>query len=415
MKLNTTTMKKYDIFISYSRKDFDEVNAIVEMLKSRIPTLNCWFDITGIESGDEFEDKIITAIDNSSYVLFALSDNSIQSQWAKDEVMYAKNTDTKVIPLVLKGAQLKGWFLFKFGRIDCIDTANSLQIEKLIKNLEDWTGKASVKCSDSNSSVRSSKAYGSSAKGEIKKDNVRASSSNIQTIYGSDGKLEYVGEVKNGKRNGQGTYYYANGCKYEGQWKEDKKHGQGTENYISGNRYEGQYADGQRNGQGTYYFTSGAKYVGQFKYGLYHGQGALYLADGRKYEGQWADDKKHGQGTFFWPDGDKYVGQWENDKRHGQGTYFYKNGCKYEGQWKEGKKHGQGTYYTSIGSKYVGEWKDNKENGVGTFYFHHGDKYVGQYTDGYRHGQGTYYYADGRQEIRTYNNGVLIENPSKKS
>ena len=137
-------MKKYDIFISYSRKDFDEVNAIVEMLKTRIPTLNYWFDITGIESGDEFEDKIIAAIDNSSYVLFALSDNSIQSQWAKDEVMYAKNTDTKVIPLVLKGAQLKGWFLFKFGRIDCIDTTNTLQIEKLIKNLADWTGKEIV-------------------------------------------------------------------------------------------------------------------------------------------------------------------------------------------------------------------------------------------------------------------------------
>ena len=250
-------MKKYDIFISYSRKDFDEVNAIVEMLKSRIPTLNCWFDITGIESGDEFEDKIITAIDNSSYVLFALSDNSIQSQWAKDEVMYAKNTDTKVIPLVLKGAKLKGWFLFKFGRIDCIDTANSLQIEKLIKNLEDWTGKASVKCSDSSSSVRSSKASGSSAKGEIKKDNVRASSSNIQTIYSSDGKVEYVGEVKNNKRHGHGTYHYASGNKYEGQWENNKRHGQGTFYWTNGEKYVGQYENDKRHGQGTYYYADG--------------------------------------------------------------------------------------------------------------------------------------------------------------
>ena len=109
---------KYDIFISYSRKDFEEVNQFVGMLKERIPSLTCWFDITGIESGDEFEDKIITAIDNSAYVLFALSDHSIQSQWTKDEVMYAKNSNKKVIPLLLKGAELKGWFLFKFGRID---------------------------------------------------------------------------------------------------------------------------------------------------------------------------------------------------------------------------------------------------------------------------------------------------------
>ena len=131
---------KYDVFISYARKDFDEVSSFVEMLKERIPRLTYWFDITGIESGDEFEEKIITAIDNSSYVLFALSDNSIQSQWAKDEVMYAKNTDKKVIPLLLKGATLKGWFLFKFGRVDCIDTTNRLQTDKLVRNLCSWKG-----------------------------------------------------------------------------------------------------------------------------------------------------------------------------------------------------------------------------------------------------------------------------------
>ena len=132
---------KHDLFISYSRKDFGVVNDFVKMLKSRIPQLDCWFDITGIESGDEFEDKIISAIDNSSYVIFALSDNSLASDWTKDEVMYAKNTEKKVIPVLLKGAELKGWFLFRFGRIDCIDITNNLQIDKLIKNLSTWTGK----------------------------------------------------------------------------------------------------------------------------------------------------------------------------------------------------------------------------------------------------------------------------------
>jgi hypothetical protein len=132
---------KYDVFISYSRKDFDEVSSILETIRNAIPSLSYWFDINGIESGDEFEDKIISAIDNSSYVLFALSENSIQSQWTKDEVMYAKNTDKKVIPILLKGAQMKGWFLFKFGRIDCIDSTNTLQMEKLLQNLSEWTGK----------------------------------------------------------------------------------------------------------------------------------------------------------------------------------------------------------------------------------------------------------------------------------
>ena len=132
---------KYDVFISYSRKDFDEVSVLIETIRAEIPDLSIWFDITGIESGDEFEEKIISAIDNSSYVLFALSENSIGSKWTKDEVMYARNTDKKVIPVLLKGAQMKGWFLFKFGRVDCIDSTNDLQMEKLLQNLSDWTGK----------------------------------------------------------------------------------------------------------------------------------------------------------------------------------------------------------------------------------------------------------------------------------
>ncbi len=143
---------KYDIFISYSRKDFDEVNAFVEILQKRVEALTYWFDITGIESGDEFEEKIISAINNSSYVLFALSENSIQSKWTKDEVIYAQNIGKKVIPILLKGARLdNGWFLFKFGRIDCIDSTNPIQVEKLVKNLSFWTSQRCLHTPDDTS------------------------------------------------------------------------------------------------------------------------------------------------------------------------------------------------------------------------------------------------------------------------
>lgn len=133
--------KKYDVFISYSRKDFDEVNAFVEMLKQRIPTLNIWFDIDGIESGDEFDEKIIDAIENSFCVIFALSDHSLQSKWTKDEVMYAKNIGIKVIPVLLSGATLKGWFLFKFGRVDYIDLQDEKQMKKILTNISSWLEK----------------------------------------------------------------------------------------------------------------------------------------------------------------------------------------------------------------------------------------------------------------------------------
>ena len=138
--------KKYDVFISYSRKDSDEVKAFVDMLKKRIPTIDVWMDLKGITVADEFDEKIISAIDASSYVIFAVSPNSNSigegsSKWTKKELVYAKNTDKKVIPVLLNGAKLNSWFLFEFGRTDCIDTTDTLQVEKLIENLSFLTNK----------------------------------------------------------------------------------------------------------------------------------------------------------------------------------------------------------------------------------------------------------------------------------
>ena len=113
----------------------------MDRLKNRIPGLNYWLDITGVESADEFDDKIVSAIDNSAYVIFFLSENSIASPYTKDEVTYAKNTDKKVLPVLLPGAKLKGWFLFKFGRVDYIECDNAIHFDKLVKNLATWTGK----------------------------------------------------------------------------------------------------------------------------------------------------------------------------------------------------------------------------------------------------------------------------------
>ena len=131
---------KYDLFVSYSRKDKEKVYLFMDRLKNRIPGLNYWHDVTGVESADEFEDKIVSAIDNSAYVIFFLSENSIASPYTKDEVTYAKNTDKKVLPVLLPDAKLKGWFLFKFGRVDYIECDNAIHFDKLVKNLATWTG-----------------------------------------------------------------------------------------------------------------------------------------------------------------------------------------------------------------------------------------------------------------------------------
>ena len=125
----------------------------------------------------------------------------------------------------------------------------------------------------------------------------------------ADGDNTYVGEFRDGKRNGQGTYTWVNGTKYVGEWKDNKRHGQGTTIFA--------------NGQKTWSYPFGYKYIGEYK-----------------------DDKQHGQGTFIWTDKSKFVGGWKDGKIHGQGTYTYTDGItKYVGEFIDGKEDGQETFY----------------------------------------------------------------------
>ena len=66
-----------------------------------------------------------------------------------------------------------------------------------------------------------------------------------------DSDRKYIGEIKNGKPNGQGTYTFPDGKKYVGKFKDGKEHGKGTYTYPDGVKYEGKFKDGKEQGQGT--------------------------------------------------------------------------------------------------------------------------------------------------------------------
>ena len=110
-----------------------------------------------------------------------------------------------------------------------------------------------------------------------------------------------------------------------------------TKKFPSGAKYVGFLKDGRANGQGTYTNASGQKYVGEFKDGDKHGQGTQTFPGGEKYVGEWKDSAYNGQGTFIWADGGKYVGEFKDGKRHGQGNQTYADGTKDVGEWKDGK------------------------------------------------------------------------------
>ena len=133
-----------------------------------------------------------------------------------------------------------------------------------------------------------------------------------------DTNPKYKGDVENGEPNGLGIFINTNKGKYVGEWKDGKKQGQGTFTYgkgkWEGEKYEGEFKDGYRHGQGTYTWSDGDKYVGEFKDDKPNGQGTYTWSDGRKYEGEFEDGIKHGQGTYTLPNGSKFVGQWRENK-----------------------------------------------------------------------------------------------------
>lgn len=135
--------KKYNIFVSYSRADIDIVRKLVDDIHAKSKA-RCWIDWNGIESGDQFVDVIINAIDKVDTVLFILSDNSMSSEFARREIDYARNTGKKIVPVVVDGGKLRGWFLFFFGSVDYIDIKVPMQYDKLLRNIGDWYG-ANVK------------------------------------------------------------------------------------------------------------------------------------------------------------------------------------------------------------------------------------------------------------------------------
>lgn len=165
----------------------------------------------------------------------------------------------------------------------------------------------------------------------------------------SGNKGHYTGYWLNGQpesENEDGTFIFgADGSKYVGNWK-----------------------NGLRDGYGVHVWGAGSAYAGV------------------KYDGPWKNDKQEGEGgTMTWP-GDpphKLIGTWENDKMEGKGKEFLEDGSVIEGIWEDGCLV-EGTYFGKTGVKiYDGAWANGKRNGYGLEYDVNGNViHDGQWKDG---------------------------------
>lgn len=127
------------IFISYSRRDIDFARHFVEEV-TNATGIAPWIDLKGIETGAQFTDVIVGAIDSCSVFIFLISKDSLDSMWVKKEVLYAKDCEKRIFPVIIDKTSPSGWFRFEFGRIDCIAYNVPEQRSKLFANLSESLG-----------------------------------------------------------------------------------------------------------------------------------------------------------------------------------------------------------------------------------------------------------------------------------
>lgn len=119
----------FDIFISYSRKDYvnehgevisnSPVKSIIDFLDKE--GISYWFDKDGIYSGREFVEVIANAIVNSKMMIFVSSNNSNNSLYTTGEIFEAIENKKLIIPVRIDDTQYNAKFKLLIRPLDYID------------------------------------------------------------------------------------------------------------------------------------------------------------------------------------------------------------------------------------------------------------------------------------------------------
>ncbi|CAI2360649.1 unnamed protein product [Moneuplotes crassus] len=96
-------------------------------------------------------------------------------------------------------------------------------------------------------------------------------------------KPQYIGELKEGMKNGYGLWLESkddpHSNQYRGEFMNDKKCGYGVFKWASGNYYKGNFKNDERDGYGEMYWNDGSAYKGHWHNGIQHGFGTMIFSD----------------------------------------------------------------------------------------------------------------------------------------
>ena len=142
-----TTEYKYDVFISYSRKDYVDENT-KEVVDGNVISVilktfkdNCisfWIDEKGDLTGKKFAQIIAKHIRESMVFLFVCSKNSVASKWVDRELSVADELNKHIIPFICDDSFKDDKVIMFTTSLDRIEYAKNPQkeLDKLVKAIQ---------------------------------------------------------------------------------------------------------------------------------------------------------------------------------------------------------------------------------------------------------------------------------------
>lgn len=129
-------MRKYDVFISYSRKDKAIVDEIRQLLDAN--SITYWLDTEKIRMGSEFMGDIVDAIERSTITLFISSSDSNNSIFTAKEVALAFNAGKYIIPYRIDNSSFSKKLQFVMTDLNCIDAVpfTTQKANELVANIK---------------------------------------------------------------------------------------------------------------------------------------------------------------------------------------------------------------------------------------------------------------------------------------
>ena len=111
-----------DVFVSYSRRDGEFVQRLVDGLVEH--GKDVWVDVDGIRDAEVFPAVLRSAVEQSDGFVFVISPDSVASDYCEQEVDHALELNKRIVPLLLRrvadenvpeGIRVRNWIPFAGG------------------------------------------------------------------------------------------------------------------------------------------------------------------------------------------------------------------------------------------------------------------------------------------------------------